>query len=306
MYLCQVKKFVNSLVQEISDAMLQKKRLRVFVMREDLLHKTISGNKWRKLKYNIAYAKTKSYNTLVTFGGAYSNHIAATAAAGKEFGFSTFGFIRGESYQPLNPTLDFASSCGMELRYVSRVDYKNKNTPEFQGEYFKELKNFYVIPEGGTNSLAVKGCSEILTDCTIDFDIVCCACGTGGTLSGLIHSLKPHQHAMGFPVLKGTSFLNNYIDSQVLQSNWSLIEDYHFGGYAKVDSALVDFVNNFKRKHRIALDPIYTGKMMFGLWDLIDKDYFRENTKIIAIHTGGIQGIKGMNERLKNKDLQFL
>lgn len=306
MYLCIVNESVNSPVQEISDVLLQRKRIRLFIMREDLIHDVISGNKWRKLKYNIAYAKKKSFDTLVTFGGAYSNHIAATAAAGKEFGFKTIGFIRGESHHTLNATLDFASSCGMELRYVSRMDYKKKSSIEFQKNYFRELNNYYLIPEGGTNSLAVKGCAEILMNCPIDFDFVCCACGTGGTLSGLINGLKPNQHALGFAALKGASFLKDYIFSQVSQSNWSLIEDYHFGGYAKVDTALVDFVNSFKTKHKIGLDPVYTGKMMFGLWDLIEKDYFREGSKIIAIHTGGLQGLKGMNERLKNKDLQFL
>ena len=306
MYLCRVNKSTNSGVQEITDIILQKKRLRLFILREDLINKEISGNKWRKLKYNIAYAKKKSFETLVTFGGAYSNHIAATAAAGKKFGFKTIGFIRGEYHNPLNYTLEFALSCGMELRYVCRKDYKHKSSIEFHENYLNELNNYYLIPEGGTNSLAVMGCSEILMDCPIDFDIVCCPCGTGGTISGLIKSLKPHQRALGFVSLKGASSLYDYIFSQVSQCNWDLIEDYHFGGYAKVDSVLVDFVNNFKRKYKIPLDPIYTGKMMFGLWDLIKKDYFREGSKIIAVHTGGLQGIKGMNDRLKIKKLKFL
>ncbi len=293
-------------LQEITDPLLEEKSLRVFVKREDLIHEKISGNKWRKLVYNLQYAKAKQFSTLVTFGGAFSNHIAATAAAGKEFGFKTIGVIRGEEYLPLNSTLHYASACGMEFRYVNRSAYREKSSKEFQEKYLSDIQDYYLIPEGGTNELAVQGCEEILADMELDFDVVCCACGTGGTISGLINSLKPHQKAIGFPALKGAGFLAEEIDKYVKNSQWSLNLDYHFGGYAKVNENLIDFVNRFKVKHKIPLDPIYTGKMMFGLWDLIEKDYFRRGSTIIVVHTGGLQGIVGINERLKNKGLQIL
>ena len=293
-------------LQEIVDSVLEDKALRVFVKREDLIHDKISGNKWRKLYYNLQYAKEQGFATIVTFGGAYSNHIAATAAAGNEFAFKTIGFIRGEEHSPLNPTLQYAKECGMEFRYIDRSAYREKDAVEFHNEYLSEIQNYYLIPEGGTNELAVKGCQEILGDVVIDFDVVCCPCGTGGTISGIINSLKKHQKAIGFPALKGAGFLKEEIGVYVKNSHWELNLDYHFGGYAKVSSTLIEFINNFKEKHQIPLDPIYTGKMMYGLWDLIEKDYFRRGSSIVVIHSGGLQGIEGMNTRLKNKGLKII
>ena len=293
-------------LQKVTDSLLEEKGLDVFIKREDLIHDQISGNKWRKLHYNLQEAAVKKYTTLQTFGGAYSNHIAATAAAGKQFGFQTIGLIRGEAVQPLNSTLKYAVDCGMQLKYVSREDYRDKTSKEFAEKYLLDFSDCYFIPEGGTNLLAVKGCEEILSDVEIDFDFVCCAVGTGGTISGLINSLMPHQSALGFPSLKGASFLTGEIAKYVSNSQWTINVDYHFGGYAKVNTALIDFINNFKKTHHIPLDPVYTGKMLFGLWDLIEKDYFRRGSTIIAIHTGGLQGIEGMNQRIKNKGLQIL
>lgn len=297
---------VNIPIQEIEDPLLEEKSIRVFLKREDLIHEKISGNKWRKLYYNLKFAQSENRSTLVTFGGAYSNHIAATAAAGKMFGFTTIGVIRGEAYPTLNPTLRYASQCGMELRYVSRATYQERTTSEFIENHLFDLSNYYLIPEGGTNLLAVKGCEEILADIDFDFDVVCCSCGTGGTLSGIINTLKPHQSAIGFSSLKGGDFLKDEISKYVINSQWSLNLDYHFGGYAKVDEGLVEFINQFHHKHGIPLDPVYTGKMIYGLWDLIEKDYFRSGSSIVAIHTGGLQGIEGMNERLKVKGLKIL
>ena len=297
---------VNIPIQEIEDPLLEEKSIRVFLKREDLIHEKISGNKWRKLYYNLKFAQSENRSTLVTFGGAYSNHIAATAAAGKMFGFTTIGVIRGEAHPTLNPTLRYASQCGMELRYVSRVAYQERATSEFIENHLFDISNYYLIPEGGTNHLAVKGCEEILADIDFDFDVVCCSCGTGGTLSGIINTLKPHQSAIGFSSLKGGDFLKDEISKYVINSQWSLNLDYHFGGYAKVDEGLVEFINQFHHKHGIPLDPVYTGKMIYGLWDLIEKDYFRSGSSIVAIHTGGLQGIEGMNERLKVKGLKIL
>ena len=189
---------------------------------------------------------------------------------------------------------------------MSREDYRDKSSKAFVEKYLLDFSEFYLIPEGGTNLLGVKGCEEILSDVEIDFDFVCCAVGTGGTISGLINSLKPHQRALGFTSLKGAYFLTEEIAKYVSNSQWTLNLDHHFGGYAKVNKVLIDFINNFKKTHHISLDPVYTGKMLFGLWDLIEKDYFRRGSTIIAIHSGGLQGIEGMNQRIKNKGLQIL
>jgi 1-aminocyclopropane-1-carboxylate deaminase len=280
----------------------------LYLKREDCIHPFISGNKYRKLKYNLEEAKQQKHQTLLTFGGAYSNHIAAVASAGKEFGFKTIGVIRGEELQPKisdNPTLSFAKECGMQFKFISREVYRAKTRSSFLNLLQKELGHFYRIPEGGTNELAVKGCEEILTEQDRDFDVICCPVGTGGTISGLINASNSQQKILGFPALKG-NFLQQEIGKFTSKSNWEIILDYHFGGYAKINSELVEFINRFKLEYQIQLDPIYTGKMMYGIFDLISKNYFEKGTKLLAIHTGGLQGIVGMNLKLKQKNLPLI
>ena len=280
----------------------------LYLKREDCIHPFISGNKYRKLKYNIEDAKNLNASTLLTFGGAYSNHIAAVAFAGKTYGFKTIGVIRGEELECKikdNPTLEFAKQCGMQFKFVTRETYRVKNTDSFINTLKKQFGNFYLIPEGGTNTWAVKGCEEILTDEDFNFDFICTAVGTGGTISGLINSSHANQHILGFPALKG-SFLQEDISKFVSKENWNLNLDYHFGGYAKVKSELIQFINHFKKEQNIQLDPVYTGKMMFGIFNLIEKGFFAKGSKILAIHTGGLQGIKGMNGILKRKNLPLI
>ena len=239
----------------------------------------------------------------MTFGGAYSNHIAAVAAAGLGLGFKTIGVIRGEELENKvleNPTLSFASQNDMRFKFVSREVYRNKTSESFIKSLNNQLGAFYLIPEGGTNDLAVMGCEEILLDVNNEYDYLCCAVGTGGTISGLINCSKLSQQVLGFPALKG-DFLEQDISKFVKQTNWELIDHYHFGGYAKINEELVAFINQFKINYNIPLDPIYTGKMMFGLFDLMNRDYFPKGSIILAIHTGGLQGIEGMNSRLKKK-----
>ncbi len=277
----------------------------LYVKREDLLHPFVSGNKLRKLKYNIQEAVKQQKTTLLTFGGAYSNHISATAAAGKELSIKTIGIIRGEELSGKiaeNPTLSFAKKCGMELYFISRADYRKKSEPDFITELKKRHGSFYLVPEGGTNKLAVKGCEEILTKSDIAYDYICTAVGTGGTIAGLIESSKPHQIILGFSALKGT-FQKSEIEKYTSNKNYQLIDEYCFGGYAKIDVKLIRFINEFKDKTGVQLDPVYTGKMFFGIMDLIEKNYFKENSSILAIHTGGLQGISGMNQLLKKKNL---
>jgi len=273
-----------------------------------LIHSTVSGNKYRKLKYNLQKAQSENYKGILTFGGAFSNHIAATAAAGQALNIPTVGVIRGEelaSKIELNSTLKYAKSCGMHLEYVSRSDYKQKNDAAYLKLLLENFKNFYVIPEGGTNALAIKGCQEILSQEDLSFDIICCAVGTGGTIAGLINSSLPTQKIIGFPALKG-GFLNEDICKFATQSNWELWEAYHFGGYAKVDSKLITFMNDFKTTYKIPLDPVYTAKMMYGIFDAIQTGQIPKEAKVLAIHTGGLQGIEGMNLRLKQKQLQTI
>lgn len=277
----------------------------LFIKREDAIHPIISGNKYRKLKYNLSEAKNKGFTTLLTFGGAHSNHIAALAACGKEFDFKTIGIIRGEELVnkvDVNPTLSYAKTQGMLLEFITRTAYRKKDDFSFISELKTLFGDFYLIPEGGTNELAVKGCEEILNEEDSMFDFICCSVGTGGTISGLINSSKSHQKILGFPALKG-GFLQNDIRKFARQDNWELIEDYHFGGYAKINAELVTFLNDFKAQYNVLLDPIYTGKMMYGIYKLRERDYFPKGSKILAIHTGGLQGIKGMNMRLKQKGL---
>jgi len=274
------------------------------IKREDLLHPFISGNKFRKLKYNLLQAKAENQETVLTFGGAYSNHIAAVAYAGKEQGFKTIGVIRGEELGDKiaeNPTLQFAQDCGMQFEFVTRENYRLKTEPDFIANLEQKFGSFYLVPEGGTNEYAIKGCEEILTEDDADFDFVCCAVGTGGTISGISNSTLSHQKVLGFPALKG-DFLKDEIRKFATNQNWELVTDYHFGGYGKVTEELIEFINQFYKQTQVPLDPIYTGKMVFGVIDLIEKNYFPCNSKILLIHTGGLQGIQGMNLILKNKN----
>ena len=287
---------------------LSNNNISVYIRREDLIHPFISGNKFRKLKYNLVQAKAENQETLLTFGGAFSNHIAAAAYAGKEYGFKTIGIIRGDELESKideNPTLKFAQDCGMQFKFVTRESYRHKTETEFIENLKHEFCDFYLVPEGGTNEFAVKGCEEILTEEDSQYDFVCCAIGTGGTISGIINSILPHQKVLGFPALKG-DFLNEEIRKFAQKENWELITEYHFGGYGKVNPELIAFINQFYTENSIPLDPIYTGKMVFGVMDLINKNYFPENSKILLIHTGGIQGIAGMNLKLKAKKLPII
>lgn len=283
--------------------------IELFIKREDLLHPVISGNKFRKLKYNLAEAKRLGYKKLLTFGGAFSNHIVAVAAAGKEFGFETIGIIRGEELIDKigeNPSLQFAHEHGMQFHFTDRTSYRDKTAPEFLSKLEQMFGSFYLIPEGGTNNLAIKGCEEILTyEDKSEFSHICCAIGTGGTFSGIINSSSENQQIIGFSSLKG-DFLSEVICNFVQKKNWNVNCDYHFGGYGKVSEELIDFLNQFYQETKIPLDPIYTGKMMFGIIDLIQNNFFPPHSKILAIHTGGLQGIAGMNQVLKAKNKKII
>ncbi|MEW6006095.1 MAG: pyridoxal-phosphate dependent enzyme [Stygiobacter sp.] len=282
----------------------EKINVNVFVKRLDLINPFINGNKWFKLKYNLQYAKENDYKTILTFGGAFSNHIHATSAAGKNFGFKTIGVIRGEEHLPLNPTLSFASKNEMKLFYVSRSDYRKKDSTEFKDWLKQKFGNVLIVPEGGSNLLAIKGASEIPNLIEIDYDYLVTASGTAGTLSGLIIGLQNRKKVLGVSVLKGAEFLSNNVNHFTYEyakqkfTNWNVIHDYHFGGYAKINRNLISFINQIEKLNDIILDPIYTGKMLFAVFDLAKKNYFMKNKNIVCLHTGGIQGIEGMKEKI--------
>jgi len=292
-------------IQELHAAVFEQQSIRLLVKRDDLLHPHVSGNKWRKMKYNLSEARQQGFSKLLTFGGAYSNHIAATAAAGAEFGFSTAAIVRGERIEPLNPTLRFAEQCGMKLHFVSRTDYREKKAVQ-PGLLGIDEEKFYVLPEGGTNCLALPGCREIVAEAEVQLDglpdYFCVPCGTGGTLAGIVDGLKGRASALGVSVLKG-DFHRKEIAALLatcgspVPQNWSVRTDYNFGGYAKFTPALIDFINDFKTQHGIPLDPIYSGKLFFAIFDLAVKGFFKKGTTVLAVHTGGLQGIAGFNER---------
>ena len=282
--------------QEISYPLLKEKHVRLYLKRIDLVHSFLSGNKWYKLKYNLEEAVKLKKNTILTFGGAFSNHIAATSYAARNKGLNSIGIIRGEERLPLNSTLDFAIKHGMVLHYISRSDYRLKNTTNFRQNIKDIFGEFYLIPEGGSNKLAVKGTREIINN-SDDQDYICCSVGTGGTIKGIIQASTIKQQIIGFLAIKYYDQINSSINRCVEKQNWSLLNNYLFGGYARYNQDLINFIINFNKRNHIPLDAIYTGKMMFGIFDLIAKDYFPIGSKILAIHTGGLQGNKGMNER---------
>jgi len=283
---------------------LEGKSLEVWVKRDDLIHPHIMGNKWRKLKYNIEQAKKEGKTGLLTFGGAYSNHIAATAACANENSMKSIGVIRGDELNPeSNPTLRFAARQGMEFKFVSREEFRVlKKEPDI---FNQEFQDYYILPEGGTNHLAIAGCEEVVEEINTEFDYLLTALGTGGTMAGLLKGMKGNGELIGVSSLKGAfvheEFRSLLEANNISYTNYQLLDNYHFGGYGKVTDELIDFINDFKSKTGIQLEPIYTGKMVFAFLDLVKKGIFKKNSKIILLHTGGLQGISGFNEKLGKK-----
>lgn len=266
--------------------------IQLTIKRLDLIHPRISGNKFFKLKYNFFAAQQQGLRQILTFGGAYSNHIAATAYAAQLVGFQSIGIIRGEelSTQDLNPTLQTAQDFGMQLHFVSRAEYRLRHESEYLQQLQRQYPQAFIIPEGGTNTLAIQGTQEILTsEDRENYDVICCAVGTGGTIAGIIESSSEQQQVLGFSALKG-DFLQQNIQQWTDKQNWALTDAYCCGGYAKTSQELLQFMQQFEQRYAIPLEQVYTAKMMMGLFDLIQKNHFSTNTRILAIHTGGLQG----------------
>ncbi|MEJ6481871.1 pyridoxal-phosphate dependent enzyme [Nostoc punctiforme UO1] len=313
-------------IQQINSEIIRSAGVDLYVLRLDLMHPWVNGNKWFKLKYNLLEAKEKNFTTLLTFGGAYSNHIYATATAGNLFGFRTIGVIRGEERLPLNPTLSFAVQQGMQLVYMNREMYRQRNTPVVEEYLQQRFGEVFIIPEGGSNLNGVRGCMEIIGDAmstavtersrssgyAYAFDRICVACGTATTLAGIALSLHQGQRAIAFPVLKNGAFLAQEIESLLTNylasdlptpsnspASWELVCDYHFGGYAKVNDELLLFSQQFTQEHGVPLDYVYTAKMFYGVMDLLKQGFFSKGDSLLLVHTGGLQGNVGMEERLQ-------
>lgn len=301
--------FFPPVIQQIDSEIVANAGVELYILRLDIMHPKINGNKWYKLKYNLLEAREKNISTILTFGGAYSNHIYATAAGGNIFGFRTIGLIRGEENTPLNPTLQFATEQGMELVYIDRHTYKKRHTQALQNQLKQQFGEVFIIPEGGSNLNGMRGCIEILQTVK-GFNTICLACGTGTTLAGIALSLNQEQKVIGFPVLKDGYFLNqdinnlltNYLNSGLptpvnSPAPWQLVCDYHFGGYGKVTKELKLFCQDFQTQYDIPLDYIYTGKMFYGVMDLIMKGFLKSQS-LLLIHTGGLQGNLGLQGSL--------
>ncbi len=289
-------------VTQIENSLLKEKKISLFIKRDELIHPVIQGNKWRKLKYNLLNAKKNNKSTLLSFGGAYSNHLHALAAAGNQLNFKTIGIIRGEAHHPLNPCLQDMKNWNMQLKFISRLEYKQKTSPEFIQQLKQQMGDFYLIPEGGNNASGKKGCAELLTELKEHYDTICCEVGSGTMLSSLIHNnTKPHTDFLGFAVMKNPQLeqeIENSLNYIEPVSPWEINHKYHFGGFARTTPELDDFIKNFKEKFNIQLEPVYSGKMLWGILDLIKQDYFKTGSRILAIHGGGLQGLRGFKQLL--------
>ena len=284
---------------------LSKKPFTFYVKRDDLIDPLVSGNKWRKLKYNVEQSRHKSCDGILTFGGAYSNHLVATAKACHRAGLRSVGFVRGEELTPdSNPTLIDCASFGMELVFVSRDEYRQKEDWDYINGVRHGFPSFHIVPEGGANFYGVIGCQEILKETTNDFDHVFLSAGTGTTAAGVILSAGAHTKIHVVSALKGdfmedqvTKMLNSVCFDEELVSELkekTVFEDStHFGGYAKTTLELTEFISDFEAQTSLSLDPVYTGKAMYCLIDQWRKGIIKDQKKVLFIHTGGLQGKRG-------------
>jgi 1-aminocyclopropane-1-carboxylate deaminase len=279
-------------LEQLNFSLFAERKLNAFVLRVDRVDTFISGNKWFKLKYNLEEFRRLKKEVLITFGGAFSNHIVATAAAGKKNGIKTIGIIRGDELnEDSNERLRFAADSGMKLFFVSRDRYKllRINNDELYDLLDVNQTSTYILPEGGSNTLAVKGCEEIVSMIDIDFDYICCACGTGATLAGIVNGINQHQTAIGISVLNGKAFLEKTVRSYCGEkNNFRIIHDYHFGGYANTTRELEIFCSGFSAETGIDVEPVYTGKLFYAIQNLAEKNFFEAGKTIVIVHSGGI------------------
>lgn len=290
-------------LQRVRIPLFERRAVQVYLLRLDQIHPMVSGNKWFKLRYNLRTAKTQGYSRVLSFGGAYSNHLHALAWAGNCAGLETVGVVRGEPAYAQNPTLKDAADWGMRLHFVNRETYRRRDDPLYHKELLAMYPGSFIVPEGGSNALAVKGFADLFEmPCWQQVstpDWIVTACGTGGTLAGLVAAKPDSARALGIAVLKGADFLQNDVRA-LLQGvgaedpgGWQIDLQGHEGGYARRSEALVAFMEQFTSDTGIELDPVYTGKMMFRLHKLVEQGTFAAGDIIVAVHTGGLQGCRG-------------
>jgi 1-aminocyclopropane-1-carboxylate deaminase len=288
--------FGKSVLSPISVPFLENHSVKLWLKRDDLLHPVISGNKWRKLKYNADAALAQGADTLVSMGGAYSNHLHALAYLGNYLKLKTIGIIRGERPARFTPTLQDMQAWGMELRFISRTDFRGLRNHHDAPALLGLKPRQYWLPEGGANALALRGIAELVAEIEIPYDILCVACGTGATLTGLIQGTSDKVSILGFAALKNAGFLATDIQSltSTKSKRWAIFHDYHCGGFAKLNKELGIFIEEFEKSTLIPIEPVYTGKMLYGIYDLIANGHFKPGQTIIALHTGGLQGKRGL------------
>ena len=285
-----------SKIKELKLNINNSNNIKLFIKREDLIHDIVSGNKWRKLNYNFKYIKEKKIKKILSFGGAYSNHLHALSWLAKKNNIKSFGLVRGCKLSIENSTLSFCKKNKMDLFFLDRSTYRNNkyNNPIFK-KIIKSEENIFVIPEGGFNEFGIKGCEEIMNEVNEHYDIICCSIGSGCTAVGIIKSLKFNQSFLGFSSFKNNSQIKNIISEKVKTMNWEINSEYNFGGFGQVNDELKKFIKDFKNTYAIMLDPIYTSKLFFGLFDMISKNKLPKDSRILVLHTGGLQGLQGVN-----------
>jgi 1-aminocyclopropane-1-carboxylate deaminase len=298
-YRMEIDLEIFSPIQQIKNELFERQSIEVFIKRDDLIHPIISGNKWRKLKYILKRAQAENKNHLVTFGGAYSNHLLATAAAAAMFGFTATGFVRGEPVN--NDTLFLCQLHGMNLIFTDRESYRDKRA--LFSKQFADNPEAFFIDEGGASPEGAKGCSELMDELTQTYDHIFCACGTGTTAAGIINGINSRflkTQFNGVPVLKNAAFLREEIKRFLIKpADYHLHTDYHFGGYGKTDDRLIEFVRQFVATTGILIEPVYTGKMFYALYKLAAQQYFKPGDRILTIHSGGLLGLLGMKEKFR-------
>lgn len=281
----------NITIESLAGAELLKNKVTLSMLRLDKIHPYISGNKFFKLKYFLENAVANEHK-IITFGGPFSNHLVATAQACKELEIECGGIIRGEEPKIISHSLNFCLQAGMKLKFISRNDYDLSHKSAELVEFTEHFKPYILIPEGGYGIRGMNGAATIKDFYKNSFTHICCAVGSATTIAGLI-SVSSNEHVIGINITKDLSDIKNRLNfllKDIVKNNYSLFNDYHFGGYAKSNSKLYNFMNNLYVKYRIPTDFVYTAKMMFGVFDLINKDYFPPGSKILCIHTGGLQG----------------
>ena len=281
--------------QQIFSERYLNDEIEVFIKRLDLIDPFISGNKLFKLKHNVDRALLEEKNMLITFGGAFSNHILATAAYAKKKNIDCLAIVRGEEYSELNPLLALAKEYGMNFCFVSRKEYAKRNDNNYISELIRKYKKAFIVPEGGNNKLGVLGAEEILETQDKSFDYIICPIGTGATLSGIVNSSNRSQKVIGINCINDTKDINKNISQKTNKNNWEIINEFNFGGFAKFDNLLTEYLKKFKLNYKITLDLNYTTKMFFGFEKLIERRYFHRKSKVLLIHTGGTYGNLGFN-----------